>query len=372
MNNHIKFFVESVSKLGIAKPELEALEKMCIACLESALYDNYDEDNPEFDSDFNIIDGTEDNDSIEETLPDEDNDFDSLTNQEERDKHEILRYGQEYVEPPEDKEIESTVGTNLANVYTQVAPKLLDMGKCTPSDMDSLANFIDWVIKKFKAFNPKECMAEFETQYNSKKSYDEARMDKILNVISIGPSVVQLLEEIKNKFSSELEVASLTNEPAMFSVANNINTFVADMFNNFDENTDFNAEQEDTSIEITNRGFSNNEEPDDVPTDELEPVDDEPSNMDDGKTNQNEASSDAFPDDTDLETVEKAVNDFITFIPTSELSDSDAAEVNNNVDETKKDNAREIAKQRKKFKSEHKGDVRETGDMPDNPWGDMF
>lgn len=371
MNNHTKFFVESVAKLGIAKPELEALEKMFTVCLESALYDNYDEENPEFDSDFNIIDGKEDNDSIEENLPDEDNDFDSLTNKEERDKNEILRYGQEYVEPPEDNGIESTVGTNLANVYTQVAPKLLDMGKCSPSDMDNLANFIDWVIKKFKAFNPKECMAEFETQYNSKKSYDEARMDKILNVISIGPSVVQLLEEIKNKFSSELKEASLTNEPAMFSLANNINTFVADMFNTFDENTDFNAEQEDTSIDFDDTGFINHDD-ESTPSDGQELTEDEPSNMDAGEPNQNETSSDAFPDDTDLETVEKAVNDFITFIPTSELSDSDAADVNNNVDEKKKDNAREIAKQRNKFKSEHKGDVRETGNMPDNPWGDMF
>ena len=60
MSNKIQLFTESVSHMGIPTPECEVLTDLAKACLESALSDNYDEENPEYDNDLNIIDGNED------------------------------------------------------------------------------------------------------------------------------------------------------------------------------------------------------------------------------------------------------------------------------------------------------------------------
>lgn len=363
MTSKIKLFTESVSQMGIPTPECEVLTDLAKACLESALYDNYDEENPEYDNDLNIIDGKEDDEDVE-SMPDPDTDFDTLTRGEERENIEMDRYRQEDVNAIPHEEIhESTVGTKLANTYIQIAPKLLDSGKCGPSDMDNLSKFIDWIINKFNEFNPEEYIA---AKYTS-TSYDESRLDKTVNVIDVGPAVVQLLGVIKEEFQAELDSASLTNEKGVFSVAKDINFFVGDMFNNFADDAEFNTEQEDTSIGISDTGFIDDEKIDAmIDAQDGEEVADEPTPTDEGETTEENKSG--FPEDTDLDTVEKAVNDFIEFVPTIGLTDSEADDLTKVVDDDKKVKAKKVANRRAEIMRQSKGAAIESGRRRSNPW----
>jgi hypothetical protein len=366
MTNKIQLFTESVSQMGIPTPECKVLTDLAKACLESALYDNYDEENPEYDNDLNIIDGKEEADDVE-SMPDPDTDFDTLTRGEERDDIELDRYRQENIDAPvAQKEVhESTVGTKLANTYIQVAPKLLDSGKCTPSDVDNLYSFIDWIINQFNDFNPEEYLSD---KYTS-NSYDESRLDKTLSVIDVGPAVVQLLEEIKDKYQSELESASLTNESAVFSIAKDLNFFVGDMFNNFADDAELNAEQEDTSIGINDKGFIDDEKVDAmIDARDGEEVEDEPTPTDEGEIETTEDKTLGFPNDTKLEEVEKAVNDFIEFVPTIGLSDSEATALTTVVDDTKKKQAKKMANKRAEIMTQSNGAAIESGRRRQNPW----
>lgn len=366
MTNKIQLFTESVSHMGIAKPELEVLTDLAKACLESALSDNYDEDNPEYDSDFNIIDGNEEYTDAE-SMPDPDTDFDTMTRGEERDEIEMDRYGQEKIDAPSSpKEVhESTVGTKLTNTYVQVAPKLLDSGKCDPSDVDNLYSFINWIINKFNDFDAEQYLNE---KYTS-NSYDEARLDKTLSVIDVGPAVVQLLEEIKDKYQSELESASLTNDSAVFSIAKDLNFFVGDMFNNFADDAELDAEQEDTSIGFNDEGgFIDNDKVDAmIDARDGEEVEDEPTTTDEGETTEDKVLG--FPNDSTLDEVEKAVNDFIEFVPTIGLSDSEATELTTVVDDTKKKQAKKVANRRAELMTQSNGAAIESGRRRNNPWG---
>lgn len=364
MTNKIQLFTESVSHMGIPTAECEVLTDLANACLESALYDNYDEENPEYDNDLNIIDGKEEAEDVE-SMPDPDTDFDTLTRGEERDDMELDRYRQEQIDAPiSQKEVhESTVGTKLANTYVQVAPKLLDSGKCSPSDVDNLYSFINWIINKFNDFNPEQYLSE---KYTS-NSYDESRLDKTLSVIDVGPAVVQLLDVIKDKYQSELESASLTNESAVFSIAKDLNFFVGDMFNNFADDTELDAEQEDTSIGISDEGFIDDEKIDAmIDEQDGEEVEDEPTNTDEGETTEDKTLS--FPKDSNLDEVEKAVNDFIEFVPTIGLSDSEATELTTKVDDTKKKQAKKMANRRAEIMSQANGAAIESGRRRQNPW----
>ncbi len=374
MTNKIQLFTESVSHMGIPTPECKVLTDLAKACLESALYDNYDEENPEYDNDLNIIDGKEDAEDVE-SMPDPDTDFDTLTRGEERDDIELDRYRQENIDAPvAQKEVhESTVGTKLANTYVQVAPKLLASGKCDPSDVDNLYSFINWIINKFNEFNPETYLAE---KYTS-KSYDESRLDKTLSVIDVGPAVVQLLEEIKDKYQSELENASLANksdvssptdESPIASIAKSINFFVGDMFNNFADDAELDAEQEDTSIGFNDEGgFIDNDKVDAmIDARDGEEISDEPTNTDEGEITEDNTMG--FPKDSNLEEVEKAVNDFIEFVPTIGLSDSEATELTTVVDDTKKKQAKKIANRRAEIMTQSKGAAIESGRRRNNPW----
>lgn len=364
MTNKIQLFTESVSHMGISKPELEALTKLFKVCLESALSDNYDEENPEYDGDGNIVDGQEEYTDIE-SMPDPDTDFDTLTRGEERNDIELDRYGQEQIDiPSSQKEVhESTVGTKLANTYVQVAPKLLDSGKCSPSDVDNLYSFINWIISKFNDFNPETYLSE---KYTS-NSYDESRLDKTLSVIDVGPAVVQLLDVIKEKYQPELESASLTNDSAIFSIAKDLNFFVGDMFNNFADDEELDAEQEDTSIGIGLDGFIDNDKLDTmIDAQDGEEIQDEPTNTDEGEATEDNTLG--FPKDSNLDEVEKAVNDFIEFVPTIGLSDSEATELTTKVDNTKKKQAKKMANRRAEIMTQSNGAAIESGRRRQNPW----
>ena len=75
-----------------------------------------------------------------------------------------------------------------------------------------------------------------------------------------------------------------------------------------------------------------------------------------------------FPKDSNLEEVEKAVNDFIEFVPTIGLSDSEATELTTVVDDTKKKQAKKIANRRAEIMTQSNGAAIESGRRRQNPW----
>ena len=385
MTNRLQLFTESVSHLGIAKPELEALTELVKACLESAVSDmddGFDPDNPEYDSELNIIDNSTATDEEEEQLPDADSDFDTLSKKENRDMNELLRYRQEEVNTPEVHVHESTVGTKLAETYIKVAPKLLDIGKCTPDEIENLSAFITWLCNKFNSFNQSEYMANLATKLNKgEQDYNEEQMDKVVGLLNIGPAVVQLLNEInntENAFHDNLVSASLTNSKDVFAVAPQINTFVADMFQGFEEGNAVDT-REDPDILYDDTGFIDIPEEEDEPTDEEATeetstgetstgetsTEGETATLDDNATNPEEESDTGFPADTSVETVEKAVNDFIELIPTIDLNDEEAEAF---AHAGGKNKAKEVADRRAELKKQNSGNVIESGRRRSNPW----
>lgn len=376
MTNRLQLFTESVSHMGIAKPELEALTELFKACLESAVSDmddGYDPDNPEYDSELNIIDNNTETGEEEEQLPDADSDFDTLSKNENRDLNELLRYRQQDVTTPEIKVHESTVGTQLAETYIKVAPKLLEIGKCTPDEIENLSAFITWLCNKFNSFDQNKYMNDFAAKLSEgNQPYNEEQMDKVVGLLNIGPAVVQLLNEInstENTFHDNLVSASLTNSKAVFAVAPQINTFVADMFKNFDDDDSSEPEREDPEILYDDTGFIDIPEEEDEPTDEEAteetPTEGEPATLDDNATNPPKESGKGFSADTSIETVEKAVNDFIELIPTIDLNDEDAEAFANAGDKNK---AKEVADRRAELKKQNSGNVIESGRRRSNPW----
>lgn len=380
MTNRLQLFTESVSHLGIAKPELEALTELVKACLESAVSDmddGFDPDNPEYDSELNLIDNSTATEEEEEQLPDADSDFDTLSKKENRDMNELLRYRQEEVNTPEVHVHESTVGTTLAETYIKVAPKLLDIGKCTPDEIENLSAFITWLCNKFNSFDQKKYMASVATKLdNGEQDYNEEQMDKVVGLLNIGPAVVQLLNEInntENAFHDNLVSASLTNTKDVFAVAPQINTFVADMFQGFE---DGNAEdtREDPDILYDDTGFIDIPEEEDEPTDEEATeetsteetsTEGETATLNDNATNPEEESDTGFPADTSIETVEKAVNDFIELIPTIDLNDEETEAFANAGGKNK---AKAVADRRAELKKQNSGNVIESGRRRSNPW----
>ena len=375
MNNRIQIFTESVAQLGVGQTELEALTKLFKVCLESAV-ELDDEENWEYATDTPEFDLSEDGvNSVEDDTPSLDEFGDSPDNVVDASSYRERwnRRDEEPSERPQDEPVESTLGTKLANAYIQIAPKLLHTNQCSPSDVDNLSKFIDWLIAKFNSFDPTRYMEQVTKQYNSNQSYDEARMDKILNVISVGTQVVQLLTDIKNTFGKELESASLMNEPSIFTAAKDINAFVADKFNV--NGADFNGEQADPNIIYDDTGFIDVDKKDtSAPTEEQERIAAKPSQPNtSAKPTKKDSSPDTFSSDDDIDTVEKAVDDFINFVPTIELSDSEAADFNKPVDKTKKSSAKKIAEQRADYTKKHKGDVVEASTLndDDDPWADL-
>lgn len=269
MNERVKIFMESASQMGVGKPELEALTKLFKVCLESALMLD-DEQNLDYDTDTTGFDfseddyDSEDNDERPSKYDSEYDDIDDLDTRLPGERRDSLKTDKSIWRdddiglnaPPEQRDnikYESNVGTSLADAYINFAPKLLDRNLCNAKDTENMANFIDWLIKAYNKFNPREYMAKIADQFDRKKSYDTDRLDKIVNVASLGPHVVQLLTEIKNTFSDELATAAFTNEASVFPVAKDINTFISDKFNT--DSDDLDAEQADQSIVFDDSGF---------------------------------------------------------------------------------------------------------------------
>ena len=91
----------------------------------------------------------------------------------------------------------------------------------------------------------------------------------------------------------------------------------------------------------------------------------ETATLDDNATNPEEESDTGFPADTSIETVEKAVNDFIELIPTIDLNDEEAEAFANAGGKNK---AKAVADRRAELKKQNSGNVIESGRRRSNPW----
>lgn len=374
MNERVKIFMESASQMGVAKPELEALTKLFKVCLESALED---EESPDYDTDTSGYDFSEDDYYTEEgnkrpsKYDDEYDDVDEPDTRLSGERRDALKIDKsiwrdddigfnELPEQTENIKYESNVGTSLANGYIKFAPKLLDRNLCTAEDADNMVNFIDWLIKAYKKFDPREYMDKIADQYEKRKTYDTDRVDKILNVSSFGPHVIQLLTEIKNTFSDELETAAFTNEASIFPVAKDINAFISDKFNRDSDKA--NAEQLDQSVVFDDSGFRDvdAEEEKRNPNKEKALTDEEIRQMNNAakKNTQDTSTKPLYEDETlDADTVEKAVIDFVNFVPTIGLSDSEAAEFDKPVEKKTKKKLKTAAAKRGEVRKMYNGDV---------------
>lgn len=353
MNNRVKIFMESASQMGVGKPELEALTKLFKVCLESALEDEespdyYDSDTRELDiSEYGINpsdDATEDIDIGDQ--------FDLYSHPDIKDEMNEFNPDEETLNTP----VESTAGTTLTDSYIKAATNLLDSNQCNPSDMSNLGNFIDWLIKKFNSFDSRKYMEQAESMTKDRKhyNYDSDRMDKCLNVIEHGTSVVQLLRDIKEKFGKQLDDATITNETSLFAVAKGINDFVAERFAGIAEDID---SQSDNNVVTYEKGFYNTDDDSrEATTSELRDapktqVSDDTNNKTDGNPTDN------FPADWEVEEVDKAIADFVNFIPSSNLSDKDAAKFNKPVKKEAKKKLKTVASKRGEVSKMYNGDV---------------
>lgn len=372
MNERVKIFMESASQMGVGKPELEALTKLFKVCLESALMLD-DEQNIEYDTDTTGFDfseddyDSEDDDERPSKYDSEYDDIDDLDTRLPGERRDSLKTDKSIWRdddiglnaPPEQRDnikYESNVGTSLANAYINFAPKLLDRNICTAKDADNMANFIDWLIKAYNKFDPREYMAKIADQFDRKKSYDTDRLDKIVNVASLGPHVVQLLTEIKNTFSDELATAAFTNEASVFPVAKDINTFISDKFNT--DSDDLDAEQADQSIVFDDSGFRDvdAEEEKANPNKEKALTDEEVRQMNNAakKTSPKPLYED---ESLDSDTVENAIIDFVNVVPTIGLSDKELAEFNKPVKKETKKKLKTAAAKRGEVSKMYNGDV---------------
>lgn len=372
MNERVKIFMESASQMGVGKPELEALTKLFKVCLESALMLD-DEQNLDYDTDTTGFDfseddyDSEDNDERPSKYDSEYDDIDDLDTRLPGERRDSLKTDKSIWRdddiglnaPPEQRDnikYESNVGTSLADAYINFAPKLLDRNLCNAKDTENMANFIDWLIKAYNKFNPREYMAKIADQFDRKKSYDTDRLDKIVNVASLGPHVVQLLTEIKNTFSDELATAAFTNEASVFPVAKDINTFISDKFNT--DSDDLDAEQADQSIVFDDSGFRDV----DAEEEKANPNKEKALTAEEVRQMNNAAKKTSpkplYEDESlDSDTVENAVIDFINVVPTIGLSDKELAEFNKPVKKETKKNLKTAAAKRGEVSKMYNGDV---------------
>lgn len=355
MNNRVKIFMESASQMGVGKPELEALTKLFKVCLESALEDEDNIDLYEDDLDEDGEDASSLTDHMKPRWDEEDED----------------NFDQTQTEP-----LESTLGTKLANAYVQISPKLIDKNMCSADEIDNLSKFIDWLIKAYKKFNPEEYMEKVAAKYQRRKSYDTDRMDKILDVVNLGSRVVQLLTEIKNTFSDELTNATFTNEASVFPVAKDINAFMADKFNTGSD--DLASEQADQSIIYDDSGFRDvdAEEEKANPNKEKALTDEEIRQINNSaKKPTQDTSPDTFSPDEEIDTVENAVIDFVNFVPTINLSDSEVADFNKPVKKETKKKLKTAADKRGEVRKMYNGDVVDANTWKkadeDDLWADL-
>lgn len=369
MTNRLKLFTESVAQMGVQKPELEALTKLFKVCLENAigLYDDMDSDEAYYEDDTeNVLNIDNDDESTDDDFDangvDASTLADNLSERATPDPADDIAELEDEI--PESKRTESTSGTTLADAYVKVAPKLLDRNLCEPSDIDNMGKFIDWLISKFNSFDSEKYMRQAEALAGRRRnSYNTDRMDKCLSVIGSGTYVVQLLKDIAAAFHDKLRVATLSNESSIFSLAKDINNFVA---NQFDATVT-------SDISTYEKGFYDSDDDSHEATPEermaAEKMLDNPSDKD----TKQKPNVDRFSSDTTVESVDRSLADFVSFIPSSDMSDRDAADFDKPISKEKKKRAKLLTNKRAAFANAHKGDFVETSslDAGDDPWADL-
>jgi len=377
MTNRLKLFTESVAQMGVQKPELEALTKLFKVCLENAigLYDDLDSDEAYYEDDnennLNIDNDDEStDDDIDANGVDASTLADNLSERTTPDPADDIAELEDDI--PEPNRTESTAGTTLADAYIKVAPKLLDRNLCKPSDIDNMAKFIDWLISKFNSFDSDKYMRQAEALAGRRRnSYNTDRMDKCLSVIGSGTYVVQLLKDIAAAFHDKLRVATLSSESSIFSVAKDINDFVSERFGGSDT-SDLSATA-DENVVTYGKGFYNIDDDSHEATPEERMAADKMMENPSAKDTQPKSDVDSFSPDTTVESVDTTLADFVSFIPSSDMSDRDAADFDKPLSKEKKKRAKLLTNQRAAFANAHRGDVVETSslDAGDDPWADL-
>lgn len=366
MTNRTKIFTESVSQLGVGKPELEALTRLFKVCLESALEDNDEEDYSEDGFMRNAFDSDEDNADAstlisatsfgKEDLPDdiskdETSPFDYPIDWENNDNEDDNENDNTPIEA-----FNATAGTNLTKAYTLLAPKLLAKGCCNAINIDNLHEFINWLLSVFETKFDSDTALNIFTKDTK---YDANRMDKVINVIDNGKKAAQLLSEINTTLNDVLVNATLNNRKAISNAAGKINDYIVKRFDHAAADADA-AEQRDPNV-ITKWdgvGFVDiDRDVDHIDPNEAPASQDEINSKFDKKKTAKQSDPAIFKEDSDIDEIDKALNAFISVIPTAGL-DTDAAEsFNKPLDKALIDTAKDMAEKRASLMKNHAGNI---------------
>lgn len=328
MTNRIKLFTESVSQMGIGMPEAVALTKLFKVCLESALRLDDEEDTfiADDDAEYNRNDYGEEEEEMEPPTDffgtDNVSDVNDIIDDAQR--KDILRNEDTSLDmldtqPDDDIRVESNVGSTLVNAYTKYAPKLFDMHICTFDDISNFSNFIDWIINKFQRFNP-DTMFQDYTSNDNNKAY-ATKMDTILNVISSGPRVVNLLKDIKAQFGEKLTEASIADEDTLSPFVTNINEFISSTFSHGEGGSEA---TDDNLSNALSRGYASQasmEEDDERMAAEADRF----ANNYRRNTAKKKPDTEHFNADADIDDVNDEVEEFINVVPTLGLTNAQEA-----------------------------------------------
>ncbi len=367
MTNRTKIFTESVSQLGVGKPELEALTRLFKVCLESALEEDDEEDYSEDGFIRNAFDSDEDNTDAttlisatsfgKEDLPDdvskdETSPFDYPLDWENNDNVDDDDNDNNPIEA-----FNATAGTNLTKAYTLLAPKLLAKGCCNAINIDNLHEFINWLLSVFENKFDSDTALNIFTQDTK---YDANRMDKVVNVIYNGKKTAQLLSEINTALKDALVNATLNNSKAISNAASQINDYIVKRFDHAASDSQMTAEQRDPNV-ITKWdgvGFVDIDrdvdhiDPNEAPASQAEIS----SKLDKNKT-ANQSDPAMFKEDSDIDEIDKALNAFISVIPTTGLNTADADAFNKPLDKALINTAKDMAEKRASLMKTHAGNI---------------
>lgn len=367
MNNRTKIFTESVSKLGVGKPELEALTRLFKVCLESALEEDDEEDYSEDGFIRNAFDSDEDNTDAttlisatsfgKEDLPDdiskeETSPFDYPLDWENNDNVDDDDNDNNPIEA-----FNATAGTNLTKAYTLLAPKLLAKGCCNAINIDNLHEFINWLLSVFENKFDSDTALNIFTQDTK---YDANRMDKVVNVIYNGKKTAQLLSEINTALKDALVNATLNNSKAISNAAGQINDYIVKRFDHAASDSQMTAEQRDPNV-ITKWdgvGFVDIDrdvdhiDPNEAPASQAEIS----SKLDKNKTAK-QSDPAMFKEDSDIDEIDKALNAFISVIPTTGLNTAEADAFNKPLDKALINTAKDMAEKRASLMKTHAGNI---------------
>lgn len=367
MTNRTKIFTESVSQLGVGKPELEALTRLFKVCLESALEEDDEEDYSEDGFMRNAFDSDEDNADAstlisatsfgKEDLPDdiskdETSPFDYPIDWENNDNEDDNENDNTPIEA-----FNATAGTNLTKAYTLLAPKLLAKGCCNAINIDNLHEFINWLLSVFETKFDSDTALNIFTKDTK---YDANRMDKVINVIDNGKKTAQLLSEINTTLKDVLISATLNDSKAISNAAGQINDYIVKRFDHAASDSQMTAEQRDPNV-ITKWdgvGFVDiDRDVDHMDPNEAPASQEEINSKFDKKKTAKQSDPAMFKEDSDIDEIDKALNAFISVIPTTGLDTADAEAFNKPLDKTLINTAKDMAEKRASLMKNHAGNI---------------